>query len=352
MVSPRLRSAPVFGLFVVLASCQVLSPTLGGPEDPPLATLFAGWYGYDQSSGECRGGLGSYHWNDTPNTAGVVYRPMLGYYCSADPKVVARQLEQMQQARISVILYSWWGWGDTDLDGRVDGHLDQSINPALTEMFEQIRNEGLPLKVALLVEPFTLTQAQLKPRDLTQEQRRLVLNYIWDTYYRPYSAHVFRWQGRPLVVAFDPMTLPHDGRFTIRHWTGRPKDEQTAAEGWDWFFAPPQDMLEAMSRDGVVFVYPRYDEKYICNAGADFIPCDPPRRVDPWLTEGIYEQQWESLTGRADSVGMIVLYSWNVYGDQSHIEPSDGGPAPVRDEYVRKTAELYEEFVGSVRSLP
>ncbi|MFQ5947144.1 MAG: hypothetical protein ACE5NC_13000, partial [Anaerolineae bacterium] len=264
-----MRPAAVAALLLALLSCQAPPSS-----DPPLATLFAGWYGYDQSSGECLGGLGSYHWNDTPSTAGVVYRPFLGYYCSAAPEVVAWQLEQIQQAGIKVILYSWWGWGDTDLDGHVDGHLDQQINRALTEILDQIHRDDIDLKVALLVEPFTLTQARIPPDQLNGQQMLMVLDHVWERYYSRYAPNMFHWDGRPLLVVFDPMRIPKDGRFTIRHWTGRPKDQHTVAGGWDWFFAPPQDILEARSEDGVVFVYPRYDERYICDAGTDFIPCD------------------------------------------------------------------------------
>ncbi len=41
---------------------------------------------------------------------------------------------------------------------------------------------------------------------------------------------------------------------------------------------------------------------------------------------------------------MIILYGWNLYGEQAHIEPSWGGPAPVGYEYVEKTKKLYQEF--------
>ena len=100
-------------------------------ENVPMAAVFAGWYGHDPASGECIGGLGSTHWNDSPNTAGVRYEPEPGYYCSSDPRVVSWQLEKMKEAGISVLLYSWWGWGDGDLDGIVEGHPDQFINKSL-----------------------------------------------------------------------------------------------------------------------------------------------------------------------------------------------------------------------------
>ncbi len=43
---------------------------------------------------------------------------------------------------------------------------------------------------------------------------------------------------------------------------------------------------------------------------------------------------------------LIVLYSWNIYGEQAHIEPSYGGSAPVGFEYLEKTQRYYAEFLG------
>ncbi len=76
----------------------------------------------------------------------------------------------------------------------------------------------------------------------------------------------FEWEGKPLLMAFDPMTLTlplsatYPISYTIRNWTGRPKGDDTVREGWDWFFGPPQEPISGLSNDGVAFVYPRFDE--------------------------------------------------------------------------------------------
>ena len=98
-------------LVLPLIACSSSIPIYDA-ENVPLAAVFAGWYGHDPVSGECIGGLGSTHWNDGPNTGGVRYVPEMGYYCSSDPKVVSWQLDQMEEAGISFLLSSWWGWGD------------------------------------------------------------------------------------------------------------------------------------------------------------------------------------------------------------------------------------------------
>ena len=142
----------------------------------PLAAVFAGWYGYEPESGECVGGIGSPHWNDSPDSAGVIYTPYMGFYCSSDPDIVSWQLARMQEAGINVVLFSWWGWGDTDLDGGVEGHVDQHMNAALTELLNQIKSTQIDMKVAVIAEPFTLTQTDVHPAELGDRQRRMVLS--------------------------------------------------------------------------------------------------------------------------------------------------------------------------------
>lgn len=347
----RVVQAVTLALTLVSAGAcglPTLEPAPSAPaqrrRDVPLAAIFAGWYGFDPVTGDCLEGIGSTHWNDTPNTGGVVHTPYRGFYCSADPTVVSWQLEWLDRAGVRAVIFTWWGWGDTNLDGAIEGHGDQYMNRALGELLRQIELSRSSMKVALIVEPFTLTQAHLDPSQLTHEQRTMVLDYLWEHYYDAYPDQMFVWKGKPLLLAFDPMRLPQDSRYTIRHWTGRARDPNTEAEGWQWFFAPPQDILDGMSDDGAAFVYPRFDEHHAAAMGADYITWMP-RRVDPVLEEGVYNEQWQMLVENREQVNLIVLYSWNLYGEQAHIEPSDGGPGPVRDDYVTRTRHYYDAFV-------
>ena len=130
----------------------------------------------------------------------------------------------MEKAGITVIVYSWWGYGDRDLDGVMDGHPDQFINQSVTEMIKQIRDSERDMKVALIAEPFTVTQAG-GSGELSSSQSQLVLDYLWDHYYGKYPDQMFEWEGKPLVVTFDPMRLKDDGRYTI-------KSESTDGPGW------------------------------------------------------------------------------------------------------------------------
>ena len=43
--------------------------------------------------------------------------------------------------------------------------------------------------------------------------------------------------------------------------------------------------------------------------------------------------------------GESVIFAWNEYGEQAIIEPSFGGPAPVKYDYVEKARLYYEQFL-------
>lgn len=332
---------------------MVASPTSPTQADVPLAAMFLSWYGFD-AAGRCTGGLGSFHWNSGPNTAGVIAKPEPGYYCSADSAVVSWQIDQLEKAGVQALFISWWGWGDSRLDGKVTPKLDVHINDGISALLKGIAAKGSKIRVALIVEPFTSTQAGINPDDLTFGQRQMVLDWLWQRYYdnADYRDLMFHWQGKPLLIAFDPMRLPLDPRFTVRLWTGLERSPKTISQGWQWFFGPPQDVVDGMSDDGVAFVYPRFDEAPAKNQfGADYITW-PPRSIDPLLQQRVYEKQWQKLMQNRSKVKMIVLYGWNLYGEQAYIEPSSGGPAPVGQEYVARTKKYYEAFQKGEGALP
>jgi len=197
--------------------------------DVPLGVLFNGWFGFDHVTGKCKGGIGSTHWNDGPDTGGVVHRPISvtseidAFYCSADPVRVAYQIKKLEDTGISVLLYSWWGWGDRDLDGKIEGHPDQWINRSISEILRQLKEKNSPIKVAILIEPFTYTQAKIDPDRLTYGQMQRILDYLYYRYYRVFPDQMFEYQGRPLLSTFDPMFMVDIG-MVAPTVTGTPED--------------------------------------------------------------------------------------------------------------------------------
>jgi len=347
-------------------------PQLGSPgslteERLPLAAVFAPWYGYD-AAGQCKGGMGAYHWNNDPNMAGVVDQPEPGFYCSADPALIRWQLDQLEDAGIQALFVSWWGWGDTDLDGIIEGHPDAYLNSGIHALLTEIITERRPISVSLIVEPFVQTQSHITPSLLLPAQRALALDWLWANYYgrEEYSNLWFQWEGKPLLLAFDPMTLTTTLApsvpisYTVRHWTGCARQDvarqyncEQAPPAWDWFFGPPQDPISGLSDDGVTFVTPRFDEYPAKQMGATYLTW-PPRSLDPLLTQCAYERQWQQLAEQRDRLRLIVLYAWNLYGEQAYIEPATATPPrpSIGRRYVERTQAYYAALLDGRPIVP
>jgi hypothetical protein len=201
------------GILLAMASIAGCKKVINSREPARLGVVFNGWFGFDAITGDCSGGLGSTHWNDGPDTAGIVHKPIGvhgevdAWYCSADPVRVAHQIKTIEDAGISVLLYSWWGWGDRDLDGLFDGHPDQWVNRALEELLKQLKDRKSNLKVAILIEPFTATQAGLRPEALQSHQFFRVASFLYQHFYSRYPEQMLDYHGYPLLTTFDPMFM-------------------------------------------------------------------------------------------------------------------------------------------------
>jgi hypothetical protein len=312
--------------------------------------------------------MGTYHWNNGPNMAGVVDQPEPGFYCSADPAVIHWQLDQIEAAGVQALFISWWGWGDADLDGFTEGHPDAYLNRGIHALLADISTAQRPLSVSLIVEPFVQTQAGITPSLLLPAQRALVLDWLWVNYYgrEEYRRLWFRWDDKPLLLAFDPMTLTAPTAptapvsYTVRHWTGCARQEagqeywcDRTPPTWDWFFGPPQAPIAGLSDDGVAFVTPRFDEYPAKLMGATYITW-PPRSLDPLLTQCAYERQWQQLAAQRDRLRLIVLYAWNLYGEQAYIEPATATPQrpSIGDRYVTRTRAYYTALLAGRPIVP
>ena len=169
--------------------------------------------------------------------AGVVDQPEPGYYCSADPALIHWQLDALADAGVQALFVSWWGWGDVNLYGVIEGHPDTYLNRGIQVLLHEITAMQRPISVSLIVEPFVQTQTQgaITPSLLLPAQRALVLDWLWANYYwrEEYRNLWFQWDGKPLLLAFDPMTLTTalapitPISYTVRHWTGCARSSST-----------------------------------------------------------------------------------------------------------------------------
>ncbi|MCH7801867.1 MAG: hypothetical protein IIC24_10050, partial [Chloroflexi bacterium] len=307
----------------------------------PLGSLWYPVYGYDRTTGECLGGLGSAAWND--GGPPVLVTPWLGFYCFGDPGYREQTIELMREYDLSWTLISWNGWGDIDFDGTIEARDFQAAHKDIVSTFEYIAGplEGR-FKAALLVEPY-MDLGELNPGNLTGEQKTLVLDRIWEDIYLPNQDAVFMWKDKPLLVQWFPLDLGEDDRFTIRTF-GSSADPQEPLLDWNWY-PDPALYPEIISDDGFVSFAPRFDEYFMSLFEKGI---ENPRRMDPFLEEHVYEEFWRIVTENKDQVRLILIYAWNGYGEQAFIEPAVNGPlgsgGPDGRMLLEKTRDLYREF--------
>ena len=333
----------------------------------PFAALMYFWFGFNLTTGESEGGIGSSHWNTDYGThnqkVGVTDEPEYGFYSSDDPQVIAQQLRDMKLAGIDTILASWHGTGDTNLDGFFDqpsregepGKDDpekKAMHRAIKMMLDYIRNNNERFKVAILVEPYMANGKTAE--SLTLDDKNHILNLLWDEIYEPYSELMFEWEGKPLLIPWAGVDLkePSDPRFTVRNWASTEYVDWKDVGHLDWNWYPNPSLAPHMlSDDGVFVVFPRYDESWMTAFGKvlrdeDGNPREP-RTVDPFLTEGVYEQIWQAAVDRRDEVNLLVLYSWNELEEHAAIEPDKGhSPVSYRRTLIEKTGSYYRKFLA------
>ena len=337
----------VISLAAVACDWTTAGNELNTANDVPLAALMYLWFGFDLNTGESIGGLKSSHWNtDSGNfgsRVGVTDEPEYGFYASDAASVIAQQLADMEEAGISVILMSWWGSGDSDLDGVNENKESEAMARAANVLLNYVSINSAPFKVALLVEPY-----MPRPEGIPLAQKQSILDELWSNVYNAYPDLMFQWEGKPLLVTWAPLELktPNDPRFTVKTWGsyfGGLNWKIESGQDWNWY-PDPAWLPHMISDDGMYVVFPRFDEYWPYIMGREF--SYPYRRVDPLLTEGVYEQTWQVAMDNRDDIKLIVLYSWNEHKEHSAIEPDRSvSPVSYGRSLVEKTAAYYRQFL-------
>ena len=316
-------------------------------DNPPVAALMYFWFGFDLETGESVGGLKSSHWNtDIGNygsRVGITDEPEYGFYASDDRTVIARQLADMEDAGISVIIASWHGNGDTDFDSLVDDHEKKANHRALIALLDYIYSTQAPFKVSVLVEPY-----MVNPLDVTLEQKQTILDVLWDEMYGAYPGLMFSWEEKPLLIPWAAVDLkePDDSRFTVKNWGSTSDRDWKVNTHQDWNWYPDTTLLSNMiSDDGVFVVFPRFDEYWMHIMGKE-LPY-PYRRIDPALTQGVYEQTWQVAVDNRDDINLVIIYCWNEHEEHAAIEPDKGiSPVSYGRSLVEKTSAYYRQFLA------
>ena len=258
------------------------------PAEPIVAAYFYVWYSADGR-----------HWNDSSVTV-VVDRPVAGYYTS-NYTVFVRQMKLMKDVGVDVVFVSWWGPRSYE-----DG--------AAREAFRAAREVGL--KAAILVEPYLGSNASYYDEAWWDD----VLSHVSTHFVEPYADVYFTWEGRPLILAFNPIGevyKPSCDKFTIRI-VGNDVDDGGYR---DWDLWPDYDVALSgrlkVRRDGYVALTPRFDDYYLYLAGGR----SSYRRIDVDYAAGWYEKQWRFVLGNRGAIRLVAIYSWNEYHERSQIEP-------------------------------
>ena len=347
-----------------------------------VAVQFYPTHGFQQAAPyEATGGRGTTQWNaygppgvDPPSPwSGFAQTwPEIGWYASKDIETIKWQVEQIQRAGIDTIIISWHGWGDPGLEGNVHRpDLGNEYQEAARVMLDYIKENHIPLKFALFVDAFTWHiggRPRLSTNDLTDTQRQMVTDYVWDNFYDPsaYGGMALQLKGKPVI--FGGPDVPggwwanhdwSDDRFTLIEVSSYHIDED--GDGDDWTTAyigddPPSDIPGV---DGIVSIWPRSSpiNAYVSNMpGFEFL--NPPiggspnqpvifPEVDPMGTEGKYDEAWRTIIEhpRRSEIELTWIWYWNSYWEMCYIEPDSGiGAYAVGDLYVRKTAHYANLF--------
>ena len=321
-----------------------VTPTGGHAEmkttasDAQLAVTLYVSYGYDpEPPHEPMAGLNASGWNDMCGStfcSGMkVERPEAGFYSSADTNIIARQLREMEDAGIGVVVISWWGWGDADLDGVVEkDHITIRYDDTTRSVLDYMKAHHPDMRFALLVEEFWWVFGHFGETEITNHQIGMILDHIWENYYGPrsdYADLAFQWteegRSKPLFLASGPFLESHTGgeeRMALRSVVFSSFD---TADRTTWpaphYLVPPSPVYE----DGVVMIWPRKDEWYLNMERWPHSGQDPMEslRVDPFLTEGVYDQAWRKIIEheRREEINLIWLWAWNSYADYVYVEP-------------------------------
>ena len=160
-------------------SVNLASDTMAGTESstPLVLAYYYVWYGAPEHTDD---------WE-------AVYEPLLGRYDSGDPEVIRQHISWAKEAGIDGFLISWWG------PGRGEDKNAQKVFQVCPEDF----------KLAIMVEQVTsedgsqtwYTRAEL---DNPAYRKALVnaVDYVVNTFYKPYPEKYLRWRGRPVVVCY------------------------------------------------------------------------------------------------------------------------------------------------------
>jgi hypothetical protein len=262
---------------------------------PKIGIFYYLWYGAPDS--------------DNWNASKFIDYPVLGNYSSSNATVIKQQLIWMKDAGIDFVVISWWGFYSP---------YEQFIDNATKQVFEVAEDNMTNLKFAIMVEPFNKTGNSYDYSG--------IYDHIYDEFVVPYSSIYYNYTTMPLICFFndenltDNGSIPLDRRFNTV-LVGQSPYVQWVYTDLDYYVQPSR-----VPYTNEISVTPRFDDSRYRT---------PSCVVDPNLTQGTYDKEWENAIklwkdGRIDT---IMITSWNEYVERTEIEPHYDGTANNTDPY-------------------
>ncbi len=292
----------------------------------PVGTTLFGvqyycWYG---------NGLGSRHWNDSPQSGGVTDAPCLGYYGSSNCTTIEEHWKLFEQAGVNFVV----------INLHIDGDGANTYELAAAEnIFSVIERNGSPVQLAF----------QFCPYDCKREQLVEAVKVVRKMFTR--RSHYLRIDNEPVFFFF--WTGVQDGNKTwinaleestrgcvriacsLRMYSA--KDERTKTfgvfDGWN-LYSPLELSLpskwESIWRQAyrnadtgvrgikALTVSPGYDDRHLrdINRKGNLY-----RHIDRDQGE-TYQRSLDFALSVEERPDMVLISTFNEYHENTHIEPS------------------------------
>jgi alpha-mannan endo-1,2-alpha-mannanase / glycoprotein endo-alpha-1,2-mannosidase len=321
-------------------------------------TFYYNWYGNEQQNGrEIHWAHGIIRKSPSDPPAGRIpggdnlasnFFPQLRNYSSTDPVVVAKHMNMMAEARIGVVVLTWWRKADFGSE-------------AIPLIMDEAQKKGL--KVCFHLEPYPGRNAASVRQDIAQ---------ILDTYGK--HPAFYRTKGKPLFFIYDSYLtkaeewaglLNPKGAITIRKtpldavmiglWVRKGEEpffEKSGFDGYYTYFGSTNFTYGASPANW------NYLQQWAAGHDKIFIPCVGPgyidTRVRPWNGSTTkdrengkyYDRMFQAaIQSKAAYIGITSFNEWH---EGTQIEPAIPYGAPdfkyadysplAPDYYLKRTA--------------
>ncbi len=221
------------------------------------------------------------HWDNT-----VREKPYIGYY------------DSYKEAGIDFIVLSWWG--------------PNSFEDNTTRVIVKYLN-GYSLKFAIMIEPYLGQDPNICNKTWWSE----TLAYIKNNYIDKYREDYFFLNGKPLIMAFNPIGMNYNPSNDFQEYTIRITGNDIDSAGYqDWDYWPdyidPNNIVLKIRKDGYASIIPRFDDTHFRSPG---------KCLDQNYTLRLYSKEWEWILDHRDQISIVMITSWNECHERTMIEP-------------------------------